>query len=280
MQRLQFFARFESDGFAWRNRYFRTCAGIAANPGLARFDGKNPETTQLDTVSVLESPLHFLKNGFDGHFRLGLGDTGLADDFIDDIELNQAALPEYFPGRQTDDRIRVISMSSKGFPAGGHTAIDASLYRRTCSLFATGITVITTVDENAHPHGMTVNSFSSVSLDPPLVLVSIDLKNAILGHFMTSAWFAVNILGEHQEDLSRRFSTAAENRFNGVDWQPGVSRVPLLAGVLAQMECAVIRTFEAGDHALLIGEVRSAAYRAGKPLVYFNSSYQNISERA
>jgi flavin reductase (DIM6/NTAB) family NADH-FMN oxidoreductase RutF len=170
-------------------------------------------------------------------------------------------------------------MSSKELPAGVHAGIDASLYRRACSLFATGITVITTLDENGHPHGMTVNSFSSVSLDPPLVLVGIDLKNAILGHFMTSAWFAVNILGEHQEDLSRRFSTAAENRFYGVDWQPGSSGVPLLGGVLTQMECAVTQTFEVGDHALLIGEVRSAAWREGKPLVYFNRSYQNISER-
>ena len=127
-------------------------------------------------------------------------------------------------------------MSSKGPPAG---IIDASLYRRTCSLFATGITVVTTLDEKDHPHGMTVNSFSSVSLDPPLVLVGIDLKNAILGHFMTSAWFAVNILGEHQENLSRRFSSAAENRFHGMDWEPGASGAPLLAGVLAQMECAV-----------------------------------------
>jgi flavin reductase (DIM6/NTAB) family NADH-FMN oxidoreductase RutF len=171
-------------------------------------------------------------------------------------------------------------MSSKTLPTGLHVSgIDSILYRRTCSLFATGITVITTVDEKGRPHGMTVNSFSSVSLDPPLVLVGIDLKNAILGHFMTSAWFAVNILGEHQEDLSRHYSSAAENRFHGIDWQPGASGAPLLGGVLAQMECAVIRTFEAGDHALLIGEVRSASYREGKPLVYFNSSYQNISER-
>jgi flavin reductase (DIM6/NTAB) family NADH-FMN oxidoreductase RutF len=171
-------------------------------------------------------------------------------------------------------------MSSKGLPADADSAIDASLYRRTCSLFATGITVVTTVDAHGHPHGMTVNSFSSVSLDPPLVLVCIDLKNAILGHFLTSAWFAVNILGEHQEDVSRRFSTAAQNRFHGMDWRRGDSGVPLLAGVLAEMECSVTKTFEAGDHAVLIGEVRRASYRDGKPLVYFNSSYQNIGERA
>jgi flavin reductase (DIM6/NTAB) family NADH-FMN oxidoreductase RutF len=163
--------------------------------------------------------------------------------------------------------------------SGPQEGIAASLYRRTCSLFATGVTVITTVDGNGHPHGMTVNSFSSVSLDPPLVLVCIDLKNAILGHFLTSACFAVNILAEHQEDVSRRFSSAAERRFHGMDWSPGVSGVPLLAGVLAHMECALAKTFEAGDHAMLVGEVRQAWYREGKPLVYFRSSYQNISEK-
>ena len=98
--------------------------------------------------------------------------------------------------------------------------IDPWLYRRTCAQFATGITVVTTLDSNGHPHGMTVNSFSSVSLDPPLVLVSIDLHNAILGHFISSSWFAINVLAEHQQFLSHRFSNPAEDRFVGVQWHP------------------------------------------------------------
>jgi flavin reductase ActVB len=154
--------------------------------------------------------------------------------------------------------------------------ISAELYRRTCALFATGITVITTVDEKAHPHGMTVNSFSSVSLDPPLVLICVDLKNALLGHFMTSAWFAVNVLAEDQESLSRRFSSAAENRFDGLVWERGQAGVPLLNGVLAQMQCALVKTFEVGDHAVLVGEVRDASYRQGQPLLYFNSLYRRF----
>jgi flavin reductase (DIM6/NTAB) family NADH-FMN oxidoreductase RutF len=77
-------------------------------------------------------------------------------------------------------------------------AIDSSLYRRACGQFATGITVVTVVDSEARPHGMTVNSFSSVSLEPPLVLVSIDLRNAILGHFLATSFFAINVLAEHQ----------------------------------------------------------------------------------
>jgi flavin reductase (DIM6/NTAB) family NADH-FMN oxidoreductase RutF len=163
-------------------------------------------------------------------------------------------------------------MSSKAVPVH----IDTGLYRRTCARFATGVTVVTTLDSNGHPHGMTVNSFSSVSLDPPLVLVSIDLRNAILGHFISSSWFAINILAEHQEDLSRRFSSAAEDRFLDLDWHTGDSGTPLLEGVLAQLECSVVRTFEAGDHTVLIGEVRGARYAEGKPLVFFNSAYHNL----
>lgn len=156
------------------------------------------------------------------------------------------------------------------------TAIDAALYRKTCSLFATGITVIATVDAEGRPHGMTVNSFSSVSLDPPLVLVCIDLKNAMLGHFLTTAWFSVNILNEDQQEVSRRFSSAAQKRFEGMEWTPGESGAPLLPGSLAQMECLLTKTFEAGDHAVLIGEVRRAACREGAPLVYFGSAYRAL----
>jgi flavin reductase (DIM6/NTAB) family NADH-FMN oxidoreductase RutF len=167
-------------------------------------------------------------------------------------------------------------MSSKGFPVGDLSGIDAWNYRRTCAQFVTGITVVTTLDSDGHPHGMTVNSFSSVSLDPPLVLVSIDLKNAILGHFISSSWFAINILAEHQEDLSRRFSSASEDRFLGVSWHVGASGTPLLDGVLAQLECSVVRTFEAGDHTVLIGEVRRAGTSEGKPLVFFDSAYHHL----
>jgi flavin reductase (DIM6/NTAB) family NADH-FMN oxidoreductase RutF len=173
-------------------------------------------------------------------------------------------------------------MSSNGPRRSGETdagllaPVDPTLYRQTCARFATGITVVTVIDEHGHPHGMTVNSFSSVSLDPPLVLVSIDLRNAILGHFLSSRFFAINILAEHQEHLSRRFSSASENRFSHVDWHAGASGVPLLEGVLAHLECSVSQTFEAGDHTVLVGEVRYAGYKDGRPLVYFGSSYQNL----
>ena len=165
-------------------------------------------------------------------------------------------------------------MSSNG--RGISTQVAQELYRRTCGRFATGITVVTALDEQGHPHGMTVNSFSSVSLDPPLVLVSIDLRNAILGHFLTSSYFAVNILAEEQEELSRRFASASENRFHGVDWRPSTSGAPLLAGALAYLECAVTKVMEIGDHSVLIGEVRHAEYKEGRPLVFYDSTYRKL----
>jgi len=167
-------------------------------------------------------------------------------------------------------------MSSKGFPVGDFSGIDSWIYRRACAQFATGITVVTTLDGDGHPHGMMVNSFSSVSLDPPLVLVSIDLRNAILGHFISSSWFAINILAEHQEELSRRFSSPSENRFLEVNWHAGDSGTPLLDGVLAHLECSVVRTFEVGDHTVLIGEVRRAGISEGRPLVFFDSAYLHL----
>ncbi len=167
-------------------------------------------------------------------------------------------------------------MSSKTGPSR-LGAIDSSLYRRTCAQFATGITVVTVVDSADRPHGITVNSFSSVSLDPPLVMVSIDLKNAILGHFLASSFFAINILAEDQQNLSLQFSTASAYRFEGVGWHTAASGAPLLNDVLAHLECSMVRSFNAGDHTILIGEVLRAGYREGKPLVYFNSGYQNLS---
>jgi flavin reductase (DIM6/NTAB) family NADH-FMN oxidoreductase RutF len=165
-------------------------------------------------------------------------------------------------------------MSSKAPGISAHIGPD--LYRRVCAQFATGVTVVTTLDQEGHPHGVTVNSFTSVSLDPPLVLVSIDLRNAILGHFLTSTHFAVNMLAEDQEGVSRRFSSTAENRFHGVAWHPAVSGVPLLEGALAHLECAVTKVLEVGDHSVLIGAVERAEYRSGRPLLFFDSSYRQV----
>jgi len=167
-------------------------------------------------------------------------------------------------------------MSSKADQAAALHRVDSVFYRRACAQFATGITVVTVADEAGRPHGLTVNSFTSVSLNPPLVLVSIDLRNAKLGHFLSSGHFGVNILAEHQEDISRRFSQPSENRFDGIEWHTGPAGSPLLDGVLARIECTLVRSFDAGDHTVLLGEATHGAFREGNPLVYFNSAYRNL----
>jgi flavin reductase ActVB len=125
---------------------------------------------------------------------------------------------------------------------------------------------------------MTVNSFTSVSLEPPLVLVCIDRKARILEHFVTSDLFAVNILRENQQELSMHFARAGEDRFDSLSWYPGDTGMPLIPGALATLECAVYQRIESGDHTILVGEVMSAIRHEGRPLVYFSRAYRRLHE--
>ena len=155
--------------------------------------------------------------------------------------------------------------------------MGASLFRAACARFATGITVVTTTDSHGRPHGLTVNSFTSVSLDPPLILVCLGLRVSLLEHFRSAETFAVNILAADQQEISRRFASPLEDRFQGVAWKPGHNGTPVLDGTLATMECNVAQLLDAGDHVILVGEVRHAEYRDGEPLLYFNSRYSHLN---
>ena len=124
---------------------------------------------------------------------------------------------------------------------------------------------------------MTVNSFTSVSLEPPLVLVCIGCKARVLEYFCESKFFAINILRDNQQTLSMRFARPGEDRFDNVDWYAGETGMPLISGALATMECTVFQRFESGDHTVLIGEVVSAIRHEGRPLLYFSSGYRNLN---
>jgi flavin reductase (DIM6/NTAB) family NADH-FMN oxidoreductase RutF len=152
----------------------------------------------------------------------------------------------------------------------------SDVYRRVCGRFATGVTVVSVIDPGGRPHGITINSFASLSLDPPLVMVSIDLRNSALQHFLQSTHFAVNVLAHDQEHHSRRFARHAEDRFFGVNWQGAESGAPLIEGALAHLECSRMNWFEAGDHAVLIGRVVRAGCREGRPLLFFQSAYASL----
>jgi flavin reductase (DIM6/NTAB) family NADH-FMN oxidoreductase RutF len=156
------------------------------------------------------------------------------------------------------------------------TVLDRDVFRKTCARFATGIAVATVTASDGTPFGLTVNSFTSVSAAPPLVLICIDYRSTVLAHFRSSAWYCVNVLAAHQEDLSTRFSQRIPDRFEGLEWTRGDSGVPMLEGCLASMECSILQTVEAGDHAIFIAEVIRAQCREGEPLLYYGSRYRRL----
>ncbi len=158
------------------------------------------------------------------------------------------------------------------------SSIDS--FRGACSKYATGIAILTVLDKQGVPHGMTANSFTSVSLDPPLVLACVDHSAAILAHFRASGFMGINILNEGQHRLSMHFAQAGEDRFGPVEWQRGMTGVPLLPEVLATLECSIVNVVEAGDNSILIGEVLHAGFREGKPLLYFDRGYRIVGHMA
>lgn len=150
-------------------------------------------------------------------------------------------------------------------------------FRRSCAKFTTGVSIATVLGADGSPQGMTVNSFTSVSLDPPLVLICVDRAGNMVEHFDACTHFGVNVLRNAQLALSARFAQRGHDRFEGVEWRPGAHGVPVLPGSLANFECAVRQRVIAGDHTILIGEVLRCDLADGEPLVYFDSDYRRLA---
>ena len=138
--------------------------------------------------------------------------------------------------------------------------------------FMTGVTVVTTV-QDGKPLGVTANSFSSVSLDPPLLLVSIANRSANLSAFTTGAGFAINILSEGQKDLSARFARPVDDRFADLYWRQGPAGNPVLEGVSAWFDCRLDQAVPAGDHTILIGRITGFEAGNAPGLGYYRGAY-------
>lgn len=145
--------------------------------------------------------------------------------------------------------------------------------------FTTGVTVLTTREANGVPRGITANSFSSVSLDPPLVLVCIAHATHSAPAFYAAEHFAINILCEDQEGISSLFASRAPDKFERAEWHEGAHGVPLLPGSLATLVCAQHQLVEAGDHVILIGKVLETQTRDAPPLGYHRGSYVSVGPR-
>lgn len=156
-------------------------------------------------------------------------------------------------------------------------AVDQAQFRQLLGRFATGVTVLTARDANGRPHGMTANSLASVSLEPPLILLSIDHEAAMHDLLVSAPAFAVNILASNQETVSRRFAQDRDERFDGIGYQESPRGLILLDGALAHIECERAATHEAGDHTILVGSVVAGSAREGRPLCYFRGGYASLA---
>lgn len=153
------------------------------------------------------------------------------------------------------------------------SAMDLRALRDAFGTFMTGVTVVTTMDEEGRPVGFTANSFSSVSLDPPLLLISIARSSRNWDTFIGARGFAINILSEGQKEVSNTFARPVEDRFSSVGWRQGPAGSPVLENVSAWFDCALHQVVEAGDHAILVGRIE--AFDAGQEpgLGYYRGSY-------
>lgn len=154
--------------------------------------------------------------------------------------------------------------------------IDGDLFRSVLGRFASGITVVTTHDDAGRDHGMTASAFSSLSLEPPLILVCIANDATMAPVLAKAETFAVNILSDAQEPLSRRFAGKLDDRFVGIGYARGQLGDVLLEDVLAWMQCRVAARYPAGDHVILVGQVEFADARDARPLLYYRGGYAQL----
>lgn len=166
------------------------------------------------------------------------------------------------------------------FPASADVRgphIDPRALRDALGCFTTGVTVVT-ARRNGRPYGVTVNSFSSLSLDPPLVLWSLSSHSASYSAFVEASHFAVHVLCEGQEHLCRQFARSAIDRFDGVELGEGLGEVPLLPEVAALFECRSLYRYWGGDHVIFIGRVdRCHKWPERKPLVFHQGQMKQLS---
>ena len=155
---------------------------------------------------------------------------------------------------------------------------DSKAFRQCLGKFATGVTVVTCCDANGNPCGITANSFSSVSLDPPLVLWNIAKVSNSLEAYLDAAYFAINILSSEQRDVSTHFAQSDHTLFDDVAFELSDRNVPLLPGTIATFECRTHQVHDCGDHYIIIGEVQDFAARDQEPLLFFGGDYRRLDE--
>ncbi len=153
-------------------------------------------------------------------------------------------------------------------------------FKKALQLWASGVTVVTTHSEQFGLQGMTATAFSSVSVDPPQILVCINDAADTGSGIQESGYFAVNILKSDQQEISNQFAGGAsqEQRFDNTSWTPGITGAPILTNSLMSLDCKVVEKVRAGTHWIIIAEVQDSICRSGEPLLYYCGAYRKLAE--
>ncbi len=156
-------------------------------------------------------------------------------------------------------------------------AITEEEFKDALSLFASGVTVVTTKDAAGNFHGLTVSAFCSLSLNPPLVLICIDKSTVSHYALEESVGFVVNILKEDQAHISNQFASPIPDKFVGIEYFTNGNNLPILKDSLVSLECRLKDACSGGDHTIFIGEIEKSHISTGKPLVYCDGNYQKLA---
>lgn len=152
-----------------------------------------------------------------------------------------------------------------------------STFRQAMARLASGVTLVTANDETGASHGLTASSFCSVSAEPPLVLVCVDRSANSFPVFATCTRFAVSILQPHHVDLAKRFATKGIDKFADITLDTTAAGIPVADGALCVLECSTAQRYDAGDHVILLGAVDSARVNEGRPMVYFDRGFHELT---
>ena len=157
-------------------------------------------------------------------------------------------------------------------------SFDGRELRNALGRFATGVCLITTVTEDGEPLALTANSFSSVSLAPPLVLWNLQNNSDVYAHFATPNYFAINVLSLEQQALSNQYAKKGEHTLAPDHFSPGKFGAPIIRDALVSFDCELEATHEGGDHLIIVGRVHEMLSRAdGEPLVFYSGGYRELS---
>ncbi len=174
---------------------------------------------------------------------------------------------------ESADLADIVAAPVDDLGESGAPNFDAAHFRTVLGHFCTGLAIITGMD-GSEPVGLTCQSFTSVSLDPPLVGFLPGKSSTSWPRIRPSGTFCANVLTEEQEDLCRVFATAGADKFRGVGWRPGETGSPIIADALAWIDCRMVAEYDAGDHDIVIGRViELKAARTGKPLLFYRGGY-------